>query len=352
MSDVSVTGATYDGIDIVAHADGVGSSVHQYGQILNSTASDTTLGNGVYAYAEATYGGTAIAHLYISGLTATHNYFDGVYTGVSASSSTADASVAAQYVTVKNSNLAGNFVGFDAAASGTGNATARQDIYVGNTILSDAAHASPGYQFDGASVSAFAFDEGSVQQTAYFVGDTATYNTGNGLAVTANSLYAGFVEQTVTVYGSSSHYSEFSHNGGYGISVDANASAGGDIEQNFNLYYANVNSNGLGGLSVTSNSYGIAVGYSLYYSHISQNTIAYHAHFRQQHRQWRRVGQQLRRLWRGYRPVRLYRGLNRQPQYGRRPEREVDRHGRKRLRLCARHKSHFRYLCLQQHARP
>ncbi|HEY2068319.1 MAG TPA: inverse autotransporter beta domain-containing protein [Rhizomicrobium sp.] len=279
LTNVSVDGATYDGIDIVAHADGVGSTVDQAGVLQGVTANNTAFGDGVYAYAEATYGGTTIAHLNVTNLTATHNYFDGLYVGVEATSSTADASTAAQYVSVLNSNLAGNFIGFDASAAGIGNGTARQDIYVGNTVLSDAAHVAPGYQFDGASLDVFAFNGGSVQQTAYFVNDTASHNSASGIAISASSEYTGFATQTVQIYGSPGLYADFTHNGGYGVAISANASSGGDIEQNVGVYFVNASHNGLGGLSVQTNSYGIAAGYALYYSHVSQNIIAFADHF-------------------------------------------------------------------------
>ncbi len=279
LTDVTVTGGTYDGIDIVAHADGVGSVVHQYGTMDGVTVTGTTAGDGVYAYVESTYGATTIAHLTISNLTATGNYDDGLYVGVDATSSTADASTAAQYVSVTNSNLAGNFIGFEADADGDGNATARQDVFVGNTIFSDVAHATPGYEFVGASVDGFAFDGGSVQQNIYFANDTAQGNSASGIAISANSLYTGFVEQNVQIYGTPTTLSEISDNGGYGVVISANATAGGDIEQNVGVYYVDASNNGLGGLAVNTNSYGIAVGYALYYSHVSQNIIAVGDHF-------------------------------------------------------------------------
>lgn len=278
LSNVNVTGGRYEGIDIVGHADGAGSTVHQYGTLNGVTANNTSLGDGVYAYAESTYGGTTIQRLNVTNLSATHNYFDGLYVGVSATSTTADASTAAQYVHVADSDLAGNFIGFEASAGGTGNATAAQNIFVGNTVFSDAAHAAPGYQVVGASVEAFAFDQGSVQQYAFFLGDTATNNTASGLVISASSFYAGFIEQTAQVYGTAAHQSQFTNNN-FGISVGANASAGGDIEQNVGIYFANLNHNAGGGLTVETNSYGIAVGYSLYYSHISQNIVAAYDHF-------------------------------------------------------------------------
>jgi hypothetical protein len=279
LSNVSVTGGVYDGIDIVAHADGVGSTVHQYGTLTNVTANNTSYGNGVYAYAEATYGGTTIAHLNITGLTATHNYDDGVYIGANAVSESVNSAVVAQYVSVTGSNLAGNFIGLEADASADFNATAAQNIFVGDTVFSDAAHASPGYQFIGASVRASAADGGSVQQNVYFANDSATNNIASGVAVAATSYYTGFVEQAVEIYGSPALYSNFSHNDGYGIAVNANALDGGDIEQNIGVYYVTADHNGMGGLGVTTNSEGIAAGYSLYYSHVSQNIIAYHDEF-------------------------------------------------------------------------
>ncbi len=279
LTNVTVNGATYDGIDIVADADGVGSVVHQYGTMEHVTASGTTFGDGVYAYAESTYGGSTIARLTIDDLTATHNYDDGLYVGVSASSSTAASSSAAQYVGVTNSNLAGNFIGMEADAAGTGNATAAQYVLATNTTMSDAAHVSAGYQFVGFSADAFAVDQGSVQQTIYMIGDNASHNTASGIAISANSLYSGFVEQKVEIYGTPTSYVDLSHNGGYGVAISANASTGGDIEQNIGVYFANASHNGLGGLGVTTNSYGIAAGASLYYSHVSQNIIAYHDNF-------------------------------------------------------------------------
>ncbi|HXL98922.1 MAG TPA: inverse autotransporter beta domain-containing protein, partial [Rhizomicrobium sp.] len=279
LADVTVNGGTYEGVDIVAHADGAGSIVTQTGTMQDVTANNTSFGDGVYVYDESTYGGTSVQHLSITGLTATHNYDDGLYLGVSASSNTADASTAAQYVNVTNSNLAGNFIGVDISASGLGNGTAAQSVFVGNTVLSDAAHVSPGYQFVGASVAAFALDDGSVQQSVYFANDSASHNTASGIAISANSLYGGFVEQTAEIYGSPTLFSDLTHNGGYGVAVGANASEGGDIEQNISVYYVNASHNGLGGLGVNTNSYGIAAGYALYYSHVSQNIIAYHDHF-------------------------------------------------------------------------
>ncbi|HEX3674273.1 MAG TPA: hypothetical protein VHU87_08370 [Rhizomicrobium sp.] len=280
LTNVTVTGSTYDDIDIVARAYGSGSVVHQYGTLDHVTANDSVYGNGVYADAESAYGGTTITHLNINDLTATHNYDDGVYVGAYAfTESTAYSGVAAQYVNITNSNLAGNFIGVEADVSASYNATARQDLYVGNTVLSDAAHVSPGYQFVGASLDALAVNGGSVQQTAYFINDTASHNTASGIAISANALYGGFVEQTAEVYGTSTALSDFSHNGGYGVAISANATTGGDIEQNVDVYFVNASNNGLGGIGDTVSSYGIQAGYALYYSHVSQNVIAFGDHF-------------------------------------------------------------------------
>lgn len=277
LTNVHVDGATYDGIDIVAQADGVGSTVHQYGTINHASANNTLFGDGVYAYAEATYGGTVNAHLSINDLTATHNYFNGVYVGVNAEAGGGtDATTAAQYVSITGSNLAGNFVGFDAEAAADGAyGASRQDIYVGQTVLSDAAHQSPGYQDLGASINVFAFDGGAVQQYALLKDITASHNYGSGVAIDANSLYTGFATQDVYISTTSGAvYNDISHNGAYGVTINANASAGGDIEQNVGVYYSNLTRNGTAGLDVATNSYGIAVGYSLYYSHVSQNVFA------------------------------------------------------------------------------
>ena len=278
LSNVTVTGGRYNGIDIVAYANGAGSVVHQYGTLDHVTANHTSYGSGVYAYADAVDGGTTIAHLNVSNLTATGNYDDGIYVGVEASSSTTNASVAAQYVSVTGSSLVGNFIGFDAEASGIGNATALQDIFVANTVFSDLAHTKKNYEFVGASIGAFAFDGGSVQQSVYLAHDTAQGNYASGVAISANSLYTGFVEQTVQIYGSPTALSQITNNG-YGIAVSANASTGGDIEQNIDIYYVNASHNHRGGFTDTVSSYGIAAGYSLYYSHVSQNVIAFGDHF-------------------------------------------------------------------------
>ncbi|HTQ13070.1 MAG TPA: inverse autotransporter beta domain-containing protein [Rhizomicrobium sp.] len=279
ISNSNVEGGTYDGIDLVTYATGVGSSANQTVSISHVTANDTSFGSGVYAYAQAADGGTAIQTLSIDDLSATHNYFDGVYAGVSASTYGTDPTAAAQYVSIANSHLAGNFigVGVDASAEGPYGAV-RQDVMVTNTVLSDGAHRSPGYEFVGASANAFAFDEGAVQQNLYFIDDTATHAYASGIAISATSLYAGFVEQNAYILGTTG-YMNLSHNDGYGVAVSANALSGGDIEQNVGIYYANMSHNGLGGLGVNTTSYGIAVGYTLYYSHVSQNVIAYRDHF-------------------------------------------------------------------------
>jgi hypothetical protein len=306
LSNVSVSDAQIDGIDIEAYADGAGSVVHQYGTMDHVTANGTygyyeyyaakrsaahfdgardsdlkrrfSYGDGIHIYEEASYGGTAIQRVAMSNITAHGNYNDGIYAGVNAySPATGGSTVAAQYISVTNSNLAGNFIGFEAEADSDGNATAKQNIYVGNTVLSDLADAS--VQFEGASVEAFAFDAGSVEQNAYFINDTAQGNYNGGLIVNADSGYTGFAEQTVQVEGSHGLYSQFTNNGGYGIAVSANAFAGGDIEQNVDVYYVDASHNGRGGLSVESRSYGIAAGTYLYYSHVSQNVVAAFDHF-------------------------------------------------------------------------
>jgi hypothetical protein len=277
LSQVSVTGAKYAGISITAHADGAGSVLHQYGTLADITASNAALGDGVYVYAESTNGGTTIGRLNVTDLTATGNKYDGLYVGVEASSSTANASVAAQYVSVTGSNLWGNRTGFEALAEGTGNATAAQNVFVGTTVFSDTAHS--GTESDGALIEAFAFDEGSVQQSVYLANDTAQGAAGNGVEIDAASLYGGFAAQTVQVYGSATALSQITDNSGFGISVSADASNGGDIEQNIDVYYVNASHNTDGGLKDLVNSYGITAGYSLYYSHVSQNIIAFGDHF-------------------------------------------------------------------------
>ncbi|MGH6872952.1 MAG: inverse autotransporter beta domain-containing protein [Rhizomicrobium sp.] len=280
ITNSGVDGAVYQGIDLVTYSEDVGSRADQTVTLNHVTANDTLFGNGVYAYAQAVNGGATTQTLTINDLSATHNYFDGVYLGAAANAGGTDATAAAQYATISNSDLAGNFIGVVADASGIGAyGAARQDVTVANTVLSDAAHVSPGYQFDGASVNGFAFDEGAVQQNVYFLNDSATNNAASGIAISANSLYAGFIEQNAYIGGADGAYMNLSHNGGYGVSINAAASSGGDVEQNIGVYYVNASHNGLGGLSVDTSSYGIAAGYTLYYSHVSQNVIAYRDHF-------------------------------------------------------------------------
>jgi len=267
LTDVTVTGGTYDGIDIVAHADGVGSVVHQYGTMDDVTVTGTVFGDGVYAYAEATYGATTIARLNISNLTATGNYEDGLYVGVYAGSFTANASTAAQYVSVTNSNLSGNFIGVEADAGGIENAAARQDLTISNSTIS-------GNGFYGIDASSFAAFSGASEQNVNLFDDTVDSNGFGGASFGAEAFDLGSAEQNIYIEGGS-----FSDNGGDGISIDGTAFFAGQVSQTAGIYYVTATGNAGDGLRISTDAYGYAIGTYAHYSHVGQNIVATYDNF-------------------------------------------------------------------------
>ena len=264
LTNVTATNASWDENISVRGFAYYGGSVHQFGTWAGVTA-NYGYDDGVEFGATASYGGSVIQNFAISGLTAIGNYDDGldIYGFATDFTGTYGAAIVAQYFTVDDATLVGNYyTGLRANTGAAGYyAATLQSLLVTNSTI--------GLNGMGISGRAEAFYGGSAQQIATFDNDTVVLNYYGGGDFLALGVYNGFASQTVNIYNST-----FSYNGGDGLSLRAVAVYGANAEQNANIYYSTFDYNTGSGLYVGTYAAGYSFGYYVYYSQVTQNVIA------------------------------------------------------------------------------
>ncbi|MBS0470649.1 MAG: hypothetical protein JSR60_06225 [Proteobacteria bacterium] len=127
------------------------------------------------------------------------------------------------------------------------------------------------YNYLGLAQGGFAFQGGAVNQSLDSEYNIFALNNVGEFQL-AHAEYLGFVTQSLY-----DNYNVIELNG-LGLGVVADAYSGANVTQNLNIYNDAISNNLQGGMVLNTYAGGYAFGYSLYYSHVTQNLIAAYDH--------------------------------------------------------------------------
>jgi hypothetical protein len=259
-----------NGVTVVAAAGEDGVLLQQVA-IFGGSLSNNNIG---LAAAVTTAGGYATQIVGISDATIDSNKTGGIVLGAIAAPGATYSGQVAQYATVLDSKITNNdlYGGIVATVAADGGSVGLQTLTVSGTkVIGNAL---------GISAVAGANHSGSAQQYVTLIDDKVTDNVGNGVSIGASGQYNGFAAQNIYIASDGAGSSVISHNGGDGVTIGAYATYGGKAEQNSGIYDTKMNHNGGSGLHLVANAYGYSYGPAYaYYSHVTQNTVAYYDSF-------------------------------------------------------------------------